>query len=343
MDPYTIAAVAAPVVGGILGESSASKGREAAAAAAAKALQYLESIGSPPDLSREIILRHYQSQGTLTPELIKTVDLAQSQVSKIKEDQTLRNAQLETLQTLGQVSRGGLRPEDRAAYNEMRAAVQRDQEAKRQQILQSMQARGQGGSGAELLAQLQGNQAAAEQASSQADRLAAQSSQEALQALGQRAQLAGGVRSQDLTAAEMRARAEDQRNQMLWQNSMETQRANIAARNAAQQQNLANMQRISEMNTQQANTEALRQKEAERQLYLDKMNLAAAKANAVTGQANITQQAASDKAKMYSGIGSAIGQGFAAYGANKSSPAKYDTTTGKKINRYDPETGELIS
>ena len=180
------AAASAPVIGGLFGSSSAKKAAAARAQAAAQALAELNKLGLPPDLSKEIIYRQFESQGELTPELEQEIELAASQTAQIKEDPSLRANQMEALNMLSQASRGGLRAEDRAAYNELRSKVQRDSEAKRQQILQQMAARGQAGSGAELMAQLQSAQAAADESSAGADRLAAEASQRALQALAQR-------------------------------------------------------------------------------------------------------------------------------------------------------------
>jgi len=312
-----VAAVAAPIVGGAMGMFSASAGRKQAAAAAAAAYAELQKIGMPPDLSRELILKQFQSEGILTPELEQDINLQASQVAQIAEDPRLRGAQLEALNTLGQVSRSGLRAEDRGAFNELRAATQRDSEAKRQQILQQMQAQGMGSSGANLMAQLQSAQAAEDTQSAGADRLAAEASRRALDAVAQRANLAGGVRSQDFSANETRSRALDDRNRFLYENSASRQRANIAAQNQAQGSNLANKQRLSEMNVGQANTETQRQNQAKRDYWQDQLSLAQAKANALNNQGSMAQQSGQAQASMYGGLGSAIGQGFAAYGANQ--------------------------
>lgn len=308
------AAVAAPVVGGIMGSISASSGRKAAAAAAAAALAELNKIGLPPDLSKQIILEKFQSQGVLTPELEQDINLQASQVAQIKEDPSLRANQMDVLSTLGQVSRGGLRAEDRAAYNELRQATQRDSEAKRQQILQQMQARGMGGSGNELMTQLQSAQAAEDAQSAGADRLAAQASQNALAALAQRAQQAGSMRGQDFNVNQARALAEDDRNKFLFQNSVARQRANVSAQNEAQRANLSNAQRLSDENASQSNRESLRQVQAKRDYYQDQMSLATAKANALNNQATVAQNNANSQANMWSGLGNSVGQGFAAYG-----------------------------
>lgn len=310
----TAAAIAGPVIGGIMGGISASSGRRAQAAAAAAALAELNRIGMPPDLSRQVILQHFQSTGILTPALEQDINLQASQVGQITEDPSLRENQMDVLNTLGQQSRGGLQAGDRQAYNELRANVQRDAQAKQQQLMQQYQAQGQGGSGAQMMAQLASAQGAADQSSAGADRLAAQASQNALSALSQRSQAASGLRSQDFNVNQARAQALDSRNQFLFQNSAAMQQRNVGAQNQAQAANLQNAQNLSNANVGQENTESLRQNQAKRDYYSDQMGLATAKANALNNQGSAIQQGAQQQANMYTGIGNALGQGAAVYG-----------------------------
>jgi hypothetical protein len=325
MNPATIAMAgmaASSVIGGILGSNAAAAGRRQQAAAAQAAYAQLQAIGMPPDLSREVILQHFQSQGALTPELEQTINLQASEVGQIKEDPSLRGSQMDVLNTLAQQSRGGLQAGDRAAYNELRASTQRDAEAKRQQILQQMQAQGQSGGGASLMAQLQASQGAADQQSAGADRMAAQASQNALNALSQRGQMAGNVRGQDFATAQAKAAAIDDRNKFLAQNSVAQQQRNIAAQNAAQAANLQNAQNLSNMNVGQTNTEALRQNQAKRDYFNDQLNLAGAKANALNNQGTMAVQGGQAQANMYTGMGNALAQGIGAYGNYASGQAK---------------------
>lgn len=315
----TMAAVA--VVGGIMSSMSASKGRKEAAAAAAAAYRELEKIGLPPDLSKEVIMKQFSNEGILTPELEQDINIQASQVAQIKEDPSLRAAQMESLDMLGQVSRGGLRAEDRGAFNDLLRQTQRDSEAKRQQILQQYQSRGMGGSGAELMTQLQSAQAASDQQSASADKMAAQASINALAANKDRLQGLSGLRTQDMSAAELRARAEDDRNKFMYENSRNLQSSNINRLNQAQQANLINKQRLSEMNTAQANTEVQRQNQAKRDYFQDQMGLATAKANALNKQGTVAQQNSQAKADTISGLAGAIGQGAAAYGSSENSKA----------------------
>ena len=58
---------------------------------------------------------------------------------------------------------------------------------------------------------------------------------------------------------------------------------------------------------------------------MDKFDLARAKSNALTGQANYATQQAAQKGQMYSGIGAGVGQGIGAYGQYKNSNPTVDT------------------
>lgn len=314
--PMIAAAAAAPIIGGIVGNIMGQGDRNKARAAMKDAYAQLQAIGFPPDLSKEVILEEFQRAGAYTPELEEDLNstFEESQVAKITEDPSLRQAQMKALSSMQDRAQVGLSAEDRASLNQVRSQVQKDAEAKRQQILSNMAARGQGGSGAELMAQLQAGQASAEQAAQGSDAIMAQAQQRALQALGQSADMAGNVRGQDFGAAQAKASALDERNRFLAQNSIARQQRNVGSLNQAQQLNLAEQQRVQDANTQMANQEKLRQNQALRDQFQDKLGLASAKAGALTGQANYYQGQAQNTAASMAGIGSAVGGGISAYG-----------------------------
>lgn len=312
MLPLIIGA-AAPIIGSALGNLFGAGDREEAERLMNEAMQEIDRVGAPPDLSKEILLEKFTQAGLYTPELESAIDAGVSKVAQIQEDPELRKSQMGALDILQQRGKGGLTPEDRAALNQVRGEVQRDSEAKRQQIMQNMQARGLGGSGAELIAQLQGAQAGTDRASEEGDRLAAMSSQNALQALMQGSNLAGSVRGQDFDVNQARAAAEDEINRFNVQNAIARQSRNVGSQNQAQMQNLSEKQRIADANNQMANAERYRQAEAQRQQWLDKMSQAQAKAGAKQSQASNLQGQAAQTAQMGQSIGAGIGAGAGAY------------------------------
>ena len=311
------AMVAAPIVGGLVGNVMSQKDRSAQKKAMKQAMAELQAVGYPPDLSKEIIYQQFQQQGIMTPQLEEDLNdsIPESEVSKIQEDKGLRDAQIKALSDMQNRAQVGLSAEDRASLNQVRNEVQRDAEAKRQQVLQQMQARGMGGSGAALIAQLQAGQDAQNLASQQSDNQMAQAQQRALQALGQSADMATGIRNQDFSNAQAKASAIDERNRFLAENSIARQQRNVSSLNQAQAANLQEQQRIADANAQLYNQEKQRQVNEQGNLYDRSLGYAQSKANALTGQANYYGQQAANTAQSFGQMGSGLGTAAGAIGS----------------------------
>ena len=312
-----VAAAAAPIVGGLLGNVMSQGDRNKAKQAMKQAMAELQAVGFPPDMSKEIIFKEFESAGILTPEMEEDIQLADTEFRSIQEDPQLREMQLQALNKFKQQSETGLGAEERAAFNQMQQATRQDVRAKQEQIMADMARRGQAGGGAALIAQLSASQAGADQAASQGNELAALIAQRVRQGAQDMSGAAGNLRTQDYGVASDKARAIDERNRFLNQNAVARQSRNIAARNEAQAANLSNKQRLSDANIGMANQEKLRQAEAERQFYQDKLELAKAKANARTGQQQYYQNEADRTAEMFSNVGKGVGEGISAYSKKK--------------------------
>ena len=241
-----------------------------------------------------LILQNFQSAGILTPELEQDLGKVHSELSGYKENAKTLQAQADALSAFKQQARSGLTAEDRLALLDVRNQAQKDAEAKRQQVMQNMQARGLGGSGAELVSQLAAGQEGANLQSRENLNIEAQAQQRALAALGQSASLAGQMRGQDLSTAQATLGAADVANQFNMQNSMARQRANVGTLNQTQQANLANRQDIMNRNVGMSNQEKLRQNQAKRDYWQDTLGYKQALANARLGQAS-NYQAQADR------------------------------------------------
>lgn len=312
IDDAAIAGLA-PAVGGVLGKLFGSKDKKKAQEAAQQAYDLINQVGAPPELQKQILLDTFKSAGLYSPQLEQEINQTVSKVSQIQEDPRLKDAQMQALGSLQKSGRTGLTATDRAALNQVRQENARDTEAKRQQIIQNMQARGQGGSGAELAAQLQAAQGGADSASASGDRIAAMAQENALGAISKAGTLGGQIRSQDLDVNKLKASAEDEMNRFNIQNAINRQQRNVGSTNQASQENLANQQAILNANTQQQNQELLRQKAASQQDWQNQMAAAQARAQARLGQSNIYAGKAADTAATFQGVGSGLG---AAAGAN---------------------------
>lgn len=304
------------IIGGFLGGNAAKSDRSNAKDAMKQAAAIYDQIGLPPDLSKELILKEFERAGLYTPELEQDLNdtFAESEMAKIQEDPELRKAQTEALSMMRNRAKVGLSAEDRAALNQVRNEVQRDAEAKRQQVLQQMQARGMGGSGAALVAQLQAGQDAQNLASQQSDTQMAQAQQRALQALGQSSDMASGMRSQDFNVNQAKASAIDERNRFLQQNSIARQQRNVGALNQAQLANLQEQQRIADANVAQANKEKQRQVDAQSGQYNQKLAWASGKAGQLGNLSDFLGKTAQQKADAQVAMGKGFG-GLADAGA----------------------------
>lgn len=316
------ASVAAPIVGGIIGNIASKGDRQRAQNAMKDAMDIIDLVGAPPDLSAKIILEKLQQVGVLTPEMEKDINLGFSKVAQIQEDESLKDAQkqaLEALKTRGQI---GLGPEEKAALNQIRREVAQDEEAKRQQILQNMAQRGMAGSGAELIAQLQSSQASTQRSAEQGEQLGALASQRALEAIRSAGSLGGDIRTQDFNVARTRGEAEDAVNRFNIEQSINRQSRNIGARNLAQERNLREQQRIADENIRTENQERYRQADAKRQFWLDQLGYAKQRSGARQGAQDYYTDEAGATRQMWGNIGSGVGQGAGSIYGAQSKPSK---------------------
>jgi hypothetical protein len=301
-------AAAAQIGSSIIGGIQASGARDEAKQAAMRAFKQFEELGYPPDQSAPLVLEQLKQQGLYDPQLEEGINLGVSQVSQIQEDPGLKDAQMSALDMLRQRSGQGYTAQERMAANKIRNQIAADTQGKIGQIQQNLQARGMGGSGAELAATLQAAQSGAGQAQEEGDRISAAAAQNALQAMGMYGNLGGQIRGQDFDIANTKAGAADAISRFNTEQSIGRQQRNIGAQNAAQAANLAEKQRVADVNAGMSNAEKLRQLQAKEQLWQNKMSLAGAKSNAALGQASRADQQARDTATSWQNVGAGVGQ-----------------------------------
>lgn len=301
------AAVAGPIIGGVMGNEAARGNREAAQRASSEAYNELLKIGTPPDLSRRIILEQFKKYDTYTPEMEAYISAGASSVGNIIEDPGLRDTQLSALKMIKDRASGGLNAEDRMNLNKIRQQVGIDTQGKLESIRQQMAARGLSGGGAELAAQLSSQQAGAAEESAMADRMTAQASTQALQAAMQTGQLSGQLRSQDFDVNKAKADAVDRFKLFDTQNTIASQQRNFAARNQGRMYNLGLDQHYADLNTQQENAERMRREQAKRTYWQDETQLAGMRSGAKLGQAQQYNAQAGEDAKMWQGMGAGVG------------------------------------
>ena len=277
--PWVAAAAAAMnMAGGIIGGSAqrdaATQAGDAQKAALSAYFDKLDKVGMPPDQSALLILDQYQQAGLLTPQLEQAIADSANEFNNIKRNESARQQQINALRQMSQYGRAGLTPDEAAEMRKSRQGVQQDLEAKQQQIIQNLAARGQGGAGAEIAARLGASQAAADRQSEESDRVSSMAQQRALQALISQSSMAQQLRGQDYSEDAARAEAENQMKRFNKENQIGWQQRNVGAQNYAQEFNLRNLQRIKDTNVEQSNIEKYKQLDRQRQNWLDKLTYA---------------------------------------------------------------------
>lgn len=238
--PAAAAAMAIPAVTGMIGEARSRGDRHNANAFSRKALEELSNVDVPEyQYLERLNLDDYDQISQIVPQHERGVMADETAMSSISLDPTLRARQMDALSQLGDVAQGGFTLSDRAALEAAQSDINAQERGARDAIMQNMQARGMSGSGMELLAQLQGQQAAASQAHSAGLEQAGMAQRRALDAMAQQGQMAGQMRGQDFGQAAQVAQARDAMNQFNTRNQIGTQQRNVDRTNQAAMQNQA--------------------------------------------------------------------------------------------------------
>lgn len=317
MPPVALAAVAAgtTLAGGIAGAIERSNANAEAKELMKKRLAELEAAGTPPNTALPLILQEFKLQGVITPELEQQIHVEASKVAQIQEDPKLRQAAMQGLQLLQQRSDQGFGAEEEAAFSDARKATGKEAQGRLQSIIQQAQARGMGGSGMELAAQLSSSQAADQQLSDEGLKIAAEKARAQKEAIVQMLGAANQMRGQDFDIAKGKASAEDELNRFKVGLTAEQQARNVATQNIAQRENLAAKQKVADLNVQQGNAEQLRQSEAAANDWRNKVSLAQAKGGIYGDQANQAIKQGDAAATGWANIGQGVASSVTGIGA----------------------------
>lgn len=256
-----------------------------------KVQDHFSSIETPKVEDMQIQLEQLVQQGSLSPEQAQAILADPSAMNQITTDPGLKSAQMDALLGLQDISSsGGLTDMDQANLSRIKNQEDTAARGQREAILQNAQSRGLGGSGLELMSQMQNQQSAATRNSQRDMDVAGQAQERALQALMQGGSLAGQIQNQDFGQKAQIAQANDAISKFNTQNRQNVGLTNTAANNAAQAGNLNAKQSIADANVGLANSQQQYNKELLQKDFNNKM----AKAG---GQSNVSQQNASNQGR----------------------------------------------
>ena len=226
----------------------------------------------------------------LNPEQAETIRLEQSSMNNISLDPRMKQAQMEALASLENISdSGGMTNMDKANLSRIATDEQTRAKGARDAILQNAQARGIGGSGIEIMAQLQNQQDSATRNAQRDMDVAAMAQQRALDAIMQRGGMAGQMGQQDFNQQAQIAGANDAIAKFNAQNAQNQANMNTNLRNDAQARNLAVKQSISDANVGTRNQQQISNKQLPQQQFDNRIT----KAQGQAGIESRNQEAAS--------------------------------------------------
>lgn len=220
-----------------------------------RAMEELDKLQIPDIEKQKLALEIPQLVG-----LQQAEQLGDTALADIAPDAQSEEAQRSALTQLKELSEKGFSEEDRAAMRQMQRQVGAEEKARQQSILSDMAQRGVSGGGQELAARLASSQASASRAAEGADRLAIQQAQARRAALSQLGQQAGAFRGQQFQEQSSAAKARDAINQFNAMQRAQAQQANLAQRQAIENQ------RAATLNQQQAANKGLIQQQYQNQL-----------------------------------------------------------------------------
>lgn len=323
-----IAAVGAPILGGILGNAMGSGDRGAASGLSQQALNEILSVKTPDTKSQELALSPYQLQGLLNSINENSEQVGPSATEGITTDPRLATAQMQALQKLQEVGSMGITPAEQIQAQQMQRQVDASESVRQQGILQNMAQRGVGGSGVEAAARLASSEAAADRMSTSSDALRAEAFNRALNATSQAGQLGGNIRSQSFGEQDRLAQAKDTIANFNAQLRTGANSRNIAAERNRQATNLGAQQSNADRNIALQNQQQVANKGLIQQNFQNQLNRGIAASGAANKAAEQRQGAANAAGSMWAGVGEGAGKIFGAYGSGVKGTGAVDAAGG---------------
>ena len=264
----------------------------------------LERVKAPKWQDLEVQLAEAVRQGELTPAQADTILQEQTALSDVSEDPRLRGAQIEALDELeGIVRGGGLDARSRADLYQIGAEQGTRNRGEQEAILQNARARGVGGSDLEFVNRLVAQQGAATRSSAAGMDAAALAEARKMQAIEALGSLGGTVRNADYARKANEAQAIDAINRFNAANRQQQTNLAVGDVNEAQRLNLGEKQRIADRNVDIGN----REQEFNSNQRLNRYR-------AMTGQAGQISQANARDAAAQAQSSQALGQTIGNFG-----------------------------
>ena len=232
--------------------------------------------------------------GDVTAQQANPYTMGNTAMEGISTDPALRGSQMSQIAALERLrDQGGMTLTDESNLQKIKNAEMGKELSQRQSIMEQARQRGTGGSGMELMAMLQANQAGTNRQSQRDLEIAGMAQDRALQAGGQAAGLAGQVRGQDFSQESQIAAAKDAASKFNASMLSGTDQFNVGNALRAAQGNQSMRQNVGNIGTENYNKSQLMNKYTmPGQRFDDQMARANALSNIKTKQGDRYQNAA---------------------------------------------------
>ncbi len=293
-----------------------------------------------------VLLQQYVDSGEITPEQAKAYLVQNNGVDQMKLDTQGKQAQLDALNQLSEIgNEGGLTATDKSKLNAISNQENTQARGAREAILQNAQARGAGGSGLEMLAQLQNAQDSATRKSTRDLDVAGMAQERALQALQSAGQLGGNINQQQFNQQKSIADTANEIAKFNAANQQQVGLANTAANNNAQAQNVGNKFKTANANVDLRNQQQQFNKGLAQTQFGNNLSVANGKANALTGVANQANEERKGNMNLVGGLAGTAATIFSDERVKKDveqfDAGKFmDDLTGYRYKYKDPSMGQ---
>ena len=338
-----IAIAAGSSIAGMMGSRKANKAMKQALEEQVRmrreAAGLYDQLTPPTASEMAVAVDDLQQQGLITPEMANSIKMEQSAMEDVQRGGAGREAEFEALNELRNISgSGGLTATDRAKIQDIQDQMNTAGRGARGAITQNFAERGISGSGMEYMEKLMAQQQGASDASRQGLDVAAMAEQRALEAIMAQAGLGDQISQEEFGEQSDIARAKDAIEQFNTTNRRDIELENVRARNAAQEGNLREAQRLSDVNVQQQNLEKLRRADLKQQEFENNLAKTSGKAAALSGGNAAAINAAKSSQDMYGrliGVGGQIAAATAPYWGNGGNTAQPQQQTANTAMGYN--------
>ena len=270
--------------------------------------------GLDPASLAEVLGEGWEEKITADPSILR----------ELARDSRFKDAMTKGLDDLRSVAEGGFSTPDLAAMEEIRRRVATEERGQREALLQRAQERGVGGSGLEMASALQSQQDMADRRALENLMTAARGEERRIGASQAAAGLGSQFRGQEFAEGKAMDDADRLINQFNAQMRMRQAEGDASRQMAAQERNLGELQRLSDMNTQGRYQAALRNKALQQQRFDNQMRRGEGMMAGYGGKSGAKKADMDRKYRLLGGGLGGAGQIIGGYYSGKNRPSYRD-------------------